>query len=294
MTAVPVGRFAPSPTGPLHYGSMLAALASYLNVRSRGGTWLVRMEDIDPPREMAGAADDILHTLERFHLYWDGDVMYQSRRSSVYTEILQSITQKGLAYPCSCTRRELRERGAGTVYDGQCRNGPRPNPDRTQHSIRIRAADAIIKFADLVQGSKSYAIMQHAGDFIIHRADGQFAYQLAVVIDDAAQKITEVVRGADLVDSTPQQIFLQQLLEYSTPVYGHIPVAVNAAGEKLSKQTGARPVSDQPVVPVLLKALEDLGQSPPEMLQAATIDEVLDWSRLNWRIDQVPDRLAPG
>ena len=292
MTAVPVGRFAPSPTGPLHYGSMLAALASYLNVRSRGGTWLVRMEDIDPPREMAGAADDILHTLERFHLYWDGDVMYQSARSSVYTDILQSITHKGLAYPCSCPRRELRERGAGTVYDGQCQSGP--DPDRTQHSIRVRAADAIIKFIDLVQGSKSYAIMQHAGDFIIHRADGQFAYQLAVVIDDAAQKITEVVRGADLVDSTPQQIFLQQLLEYSTPVYGHIPVAVNAAGEKLSKQTGARPVSDQPVIPVLLKALDDLGQSPPGILQTATIDEVLDWSRLNWRRDQVPDRLDPG
>jgi glutamyl-Q tRNA(Asp) synthetase len=250
------------------------------------------MEDIDPPREMAGAADDILHTLERFHLYWDGDVMYQSRRSSVYTEILQAIREKGLAYPCSCTRRELRERGAGTVYDGQCRN--RPAPNRTQHSIRVRATDAIIKFVDLVQGSKSYAITQHAGDFIIHRADGQFAYQLAVVIDDAAQKITEVVRGADLVDSTPQQVFLQQLLGYSTPVYGHIPVAVNAAGEKLSKQTGARPVSDQPVVPVLLKALEDLGQSPPEMLQAATIDEVLNWSRLNWQIDRVPDRLAPG
>lgn len=286
MTDSPVGRFAPSPTGPLHYGSLLAALASYLNIRSRGGNWLVRMEDIDPPREVEGAATDILRTLERFHLHWDGEVMYQSERTDDYRRILQSIIDQEAAYPCTCTRRELRERGAGTVYDGHCRTGS--IPDRDQHSIRLRSPNGEVTFTDSIQGNQSYDIAGEIGDFIIHRADGQFAYQLAVVVDDAEQGITEVVRGGDLLGSTPHQILLQRLLDYRTPAYGHIPVAVNEAGEKLSKQTGALPVSDQPVADTLIRALTDLGQSPPDDLGDASVDETLDWATSSWQLGNVP------
>jgi glutamyl-Q tRNA(Asp) synthetase len=278
------GRFAPSPTGPLHYGSLLAALASYLNVRSQAGRWLVRMEDIDPPREIAGAADDILRTLEYFHLYWDGEVMYQSTRDVAYRDALDTLSRKNLTYPCTCTRREIRERGE-PVYQGHCRAGP--DPDRTQHSIRIRTEDGNIGFTDLIQGARRYNLSKHAGDFIIRRADTYIAYQLAVVIDDAQQQITEVIRGADLLESTPHQLYLQHQLGLPRPRYGHIPLAVNADGIKLSKQTGAHPVSGQPRVPVLIRALDALGQQPTEELYSASVDEVLEWAIRNWSIERV-------
>ena len=287
MTSIITGRFAPSPTGPLHYGSLLAALASFLNIRSQGGRWLVRMEDIDPPREISGAADDILRTLEKFHLHWDGEVLYQSARIDAYEAALQSISDRKLAYRCTCTRKEIRERGE-TAYQGHCRNGP--NPDRSQHSIRIRSTPDDINFTDLIKGKLRYNVQTHAGDFNIRRADGLFAYQLAVVVDDAAQQITEVIRGADLLDSTVHQLYLQQVLGYASLLYGHIPVAVNEDGVKLSKQTGAQPVSGQPVVPVLIRALQDLGQLPLDELHAATLDEVIEWSVDNWSLGLVPQQ----
>lgn len=282
------GRFAPSPTGPLHFGSLLAALASYLNIRSQAGRWLVRMEDIDPPREMAGAADDILRTLEHFHLYWDGEVMYQSTRGTAYREALEVLARKNLTYPCTCTRREIRERGE-PVYQGHCRAGA--DPDRAQYSIRIRTEENNIGFTDLIQGARRYSLSEHAGDFIIRRADTFIAYQLAVVVDDARQQITEVIRGADLLESTPHQLYLQQQLGLSHPRYGHIPVAVNADGNKLSKQTGAQPVSGQPRVPVLIRALAALGQQPAEGLYSASVDEVLEWAIGNWSINKIKPRL---
>ena len=285
MNGQHIGRFAPSPTGPLHYGSLLAALASFLNIRSQNGRWLVRMEDIDPPREVAGAADDILRTLESFHLHWDDEVMYQSARMDAYEEALQSVISHQLAYPCTCTRKELRERGE-TTYQGHCRNGV--DPDRPQHSIRIRSTSDDIGFADLIQGDLHYKLRSRAGDFIIRRADGLFAYQLAVVVDDAAQKITEVIRGADLLESTAHQLYLQQVLGYASPLYGHIPIAVNEEGVKLSKQTGAQPISKQPAVPVLIRALQDLGQQVPDELQSANIEEVLQWAIENWSLNHVP------
>lgn len=285
MTSIITGRFAPSPTGPLHYGSLLAALASFLSVRSQDGCWLVRMEDIDPPREMAGAADDILRTLEKFHLHWDGQIMYQSARIEAYEAVLQAVIERGLAYTCTCTRKEIRERGE-TAYQGHCRDGS--DPDRSQHSIRIRSTADDIGFTDLIQGKLQYNLRAHAGDFNIRRADGLFAYQLAVVVDDAAQQVTEIIRGADLLESTTHQLYLQGVMGYSTPLYGHIPVAVIEDGVKLSKQTGAQPVSSLPVVPVLIRALQDLGQSPPDALRTANAEEVIEWAVGNWSLDQVP------
>ncbi|MEX2199486.1 MAG: tRNA glutamyl-Q(34) synthetase GluQRS [Burkholderiales bacterium] len=237
-----IGRFAPSPTGPLHFGSLVAALASYLAARSAGGKWLLRMEDVDQPREQPGAADDILRALDKLGLAWDGPVIYQSTRLERYRAVIDDLARRGFAYPCACTRRELEDSAlaidGSRIYPGTCRRGLAPG--KAARSVRARTHGAPIGFADAVQGWLEQRVETEVGDFVLLRADGITAYQLAVVVDDLDQGITDVVRGADLLDSTARQIHLQRLLGARTPRYAHVPVMVNVAGEKLSKQTGAR------------------------------------------------------
>lgn len=271
------GRFAPSPTGPLHQGSLVAAVASYLDARRQGGRWLVRMEDVDEPRSVPGAADRILRTLEAFGLVWDEPVVYQSRRKELYRAALERLRQVGHVYPCGCTRKEIADsvsgQGGEVPYPGTCRNGLAPG--RTARAWRVRVADETIAYVDRAQGPQSQNLERAVGDFVLLRADGYFAYQLAVVVDDADQGITDVVRGADLLDSTPRQIYLQQLLGYAMPRFLHVPLVRNEAGEKLSKQTRAAAV--EPSGGALREALRFLGEEPPPDLTPA---ELLPWAIL--------------
>jgi glutamyl-Q tRNA(Asp) synthetase len=265
------GRFAPSPTGALHFGSLVAALASWLDARAAGGRWLVRIEDLDAPRAQPGAADDILRTLERLGLAWDGPVLYQSRRLELYRDALRKLEAQ--TYWCACSRREIADSSLGLaadgaqIYPGTCRNGIASG--KPPRALRLTTTAQRIVFDDRVQGRQEQVLERDVGDFVLHRADGQFAYQLAVVVDDAAQGITDVVRGADLLDSTARQIYLQRLLGYATPRYLHVPAAVNAAGEKLSKQTGAPPIDPARGGEVLRRALAFLGQPATEDLAQA-------------------------
>jgi glutamyl-Q tRNA(Asp) synthetase len=258
------GRFAPSPTGPLHFGSLVAAVGSYLSARAQGGEWLVRMEDLDPPREVKGAADDILRTLEVYGFEWDGAVLYQSRRRDAYESAIDILRHQGALYACGCTRKEIADSSVhgieGLVYPGTCRAGLAAG--RRARALRVRTDQAKIEFVDRLQGRQHSSLERDIGDFVVRRADGLFAYQLAVVVDDAEQGITEVVRGADLLASTPRQIHLQQLLGVPTPGYLHLPAALNDQGEKLSKQTLAAPLPLRDPESVLWQVLEFLGQSP--------------------------------
>jgi glutamyl-Q tRNA(Asp) synthetase len=284
------GRFAPSPTGPLHFGSLVAALGSYLEAKTRGGQWLLRMENVDAPRCSAVAASEILHTLEACGLTWDGEVVWQSRRTEAYAAALERLKAAGRVFPCSCTRRELADSAiapdGATIYPGTCRQGLAAG--REARAWRLRVGNARIDFDDAIQGHIDSDLAREAGDFILSRADGLHAYQLAVVVDDAAAGITHVVRGADLLASTPRQIFLQQCLGVPTPAYAHLPVAVNAAGEKLSKQTRAEPLDNSRPGPAILAALEFLGQHPPPGLSAATVQDILAWAMDNWQLARVP------
>lgn len=284
------GRFAPSPTGPLHFGSLVAAVGSYVDARAHGGAWLVRIEDLDPPREVPGAADDILATLQAFGLRWDEDIVYQSRRTSAYEHALARLIAQGDAFPCACTRKEIADSALGAdgtpIYPGTCRHGVPAG--RVARAVRVRVRDEVIDVSDLVQDTLRQNLATDVGDFIVKRADGWFAYQLAVVIDDAWQGITHVVRGADLFDSTPRQIWLQRLLDLPTPFYLHLPVATDAKGEKLSKQTLAAPVERSHPAAALIRALQFLGQAPPEHLAAATPAAVLDWAVRHWRRERIP------
>lgn len=282
------GRFAPSPTGPLHFGSLLAAVGSFLDARANHGEWLVRMEDLDPLREMPGAADDILRTLERFGLLWDGEVIYQSQRESAYTRALTQLEQKKLIYPCACTRKET-----GPVYPGTCRNGLPEG--RQARSLRIRVNESNVRFDDLLQGNMEEWLPTQCGDFVVRRADGLYAYQLAVVVDDAARKITHVVRGADLLDSTARQIYLQQCLGLPSPEYLHLPLAINDRGEKLSKQTNAQAINHQAPVILLSLTLGFLGQLTPADNQFEDPSALLAWATKNWRRDRIPrNNAAPS
>jgi len=281
------GRFAPSPTGPLHFGSLVAAVGSYLSARSQGGRWLVRMEDLDPPREVKGAADDILRTLEAYGFEWDGEILYQSRRRDAYESALDALRQTDMLYACGCTRREITDSNVhgieGPVYPGTCRAGLAAG--RNARALRVRTDNAVIWFEDRVQGRQQSQLEKEIGDFVVRRADGFYGYQLAVVVDDAEQDISEVVRGADLLTSTPRQIHLQHLLELPTPGYLHLPAALNAHGEKLSKQTWAKPLAHANPVPTLWQALVFLGQDPPAELQQATpavfwADAVIRWAEV--------------
>ncbi|MDH3559945.1 MAG: tRNA glutamyl-Q(34) synthetase GluQRS [Gammaproteobacteria bacterium] len=288
------GRFAPSPTGPLHFGSLVAAVGSYLDARSRNGEWLVRIEDIDPPREVAGAADAILRVLDAFGLEWDGQVTYQSRRSEHYSAALDRLRQYGYLYGCACTRKEIAdstlERGTAGVYPGTCRNGILPG--RTPRSLRVRVEAGEIRLNDRLQGNSRQSLRDEVGDFIVRRADNLAAYQLAVVVDDAEQEMTHIVRGVDLLESTPRQIYLQQLLELPTPAYLHLPVAVNSAGDKLSKQTCARRIGRDHKTSVLLDVLRFLRQELPDSAADARVDELLNWAINHWDLSSIPARRA--
>ena len=288
------GRFAPSPTGPLHFGSLIAAVGSYCEARTQRGEWLVRMEDLDRSRAAPGAADAILRTLEQFGFEWQGAVMRQSERDPAYQRAIDTLESHGVLYPCACTRREIADstatfapdRTGERIYPGTCRDGLPSG--RAARATRVRVAGETISFHDRVQGSVSQDLERDVGDFVVRRADSPFAYQLAVVVDDAEQRITEVVRGADLLGSTPRQIYLQRLLGYATPSYAHLPAAVNARGEKLSKQTHAPALDTLHAVETLAAALAFLGQSPPEALRRATLREVWQWTDANWVLEKVP------
>jgi len=284
------GRFAPSPTGPLHFGSLVAAVGSFLEARTRGGDWLVRMDDLDPPRVAPGAADDILRTLEACGMGWDGRVVYQSARSGAYHSALHRLRERGLVYPCACSRREIADSALagveGPVYPGTCRGGLPPG--KRARALRVDTRGAAIAFDDALQGRVAHELEKAFGDFVLLRADDVYAYQLAVVVDDAEQGITDIVRGADLLGSTPRQVYLQQLLGLPQPRYAHLPVAVNAAGEKLSKQTHAAPIDPGNPLPALLATLSFLGQQPPRELSRSTAGEFWAWAMGNWRLDRVP------
>lgn len=293
-----IGRFAPSPTGLLHIGSLLTALASYADARAHGGRWLVRMEDLDPPREMAGAADHILRTLAAFGFGWDGEVMYQSRRHHAYREALETLKQRGAVYPCSCSRKDWHAAARigkdGFVYGGRCADKQPGNPsDRFSGSLngkmpawRLRVPDEIIAFDDRIVGRYQQNLVHDIGDFVLLRADGFWAYQLAVVADDAAQGVTHVVRGQDLLVSTPRQIWLQRCLAYPEPVYAHLPLLVNRFGQKWSKQTLA-PALDLSLRETLLRQVMDCLRLPP----APSVDkpqDLLDWAVRHWQMARVP------
>ncbi|PKO46217.1 MAG: tRNA glutamyl-Q(34) synthetase GluQRS [Betaproteobacteria bacterium HGW-Betaproteobacteria-22] len=286
-----IGRFAPSPTGPLHFGSLVAAVASFCEAKAHRGHWLVRMEDLDKPREIKGAADTILHQLEAFGFEWQGKVIYQSLRHDAYAEVLQQLKNKKLVYPCTCTRKEIADNSHqlgvdGVIYPQTCLKHPL-KPHVTA-AWRIKTNQAEISFNDAIQGNIRQMLSQQIGDFILKRADGLFAYQLAVVVDDAAQGITHIVRGADLLDSTPRQIYLQQMLSYNTQQYAHIPVANDVAGQKLSKQTLAEPIDTNDASVTLWKALHFLGQQPPDEIKNVILAEVWHWALTHWNLAYIP------
>lgn len=284
------GRFAPSPSGPLHFGSLVAAVGSYLHARAHGAQWLVRIEDLDPPREVAGAADDILRTLDAHALHWDGEVVYQSRRHERYAGVLDAMIRAGDVYPCGCTRREIADCALhgidGPRYPGTCREGLPAG--RNPRSWRVRALDVTLTFDDEHYGTLRQNVATEVGDFVLKRADGLYAYQLAVVVDDADQGITEVVRGADLLDSTARQIMLQRLLGLPTPAHMHLPIAVDAAGEKLSKQTRAARADPLRASRNLIAALRFLGQNAPPSSSDETPATILAWAAAHWNPSTIP------
>ncbi len=278
------GRFAPSPTGPLHFGSLFAAIASYVDARANHGLWLLRMEDLDPPREPEGAAERILQQLQDFSLNWDGDVLYQSSRLQAYEEALEKLRVAGLCFNCTCTRPQIK--AMGSVYNGQCREAQREST--AESAVRVLTESVETGFDDAVFGHYAQNIERDVGDFVLKRKDGLHAYQLAVVVDDAYQHITHVVRGADLLESTPRQIYLQKKLAYPTPNYAHIPILLNQEGQKLSKQHFATAIDSNNASELTFQALELLGQQPPSGLKTETVGVQLEWATEHWRIQAVP------
>ncbi|WP_319242702.1 tRNA glutamyl-Q(34) synthetase GluQRS [uncultured Propionivibrio sp.] len=294
------GRFAPSPTGPLHFGSLVAAVGSYLDARAHHGDWLVRIEDVDGPRTVAGAADHILRTLAGFGFEWDDEVVVQSQRLDRYHAALSRLQVDGWIYPCACSRSEIaaatttRSIDGGLRYPGTCRAGLAPG--KAARAWRLRVPDEEIRFVDRVQGETRQNPERDVGDVVLLRADGQYAYQLAVVVDDAAQGINTVVRGVDLLDSTARQLWLQRCLGLPTPVHAHLPVVVNAVGEKLSKQTLAEAVDPARGSAALAAACAFLGHPPPGELTGAPLPEFWRWAIAHWSMSRVPKARAiyPG
>ena len=286
-----VGRFAPSPSGPLHYGSLVAAAASYLQAKHHNGQWLLRIEDIDPPREVSGAADDIRATLERFKFEWDQTPLYQSTRLDEYRAIAKNLTQKDLAYACACSRKDLatniQKSALGHHYPGTCANKQLDTSDQNLN-LRLRIADKNISFQDIHFGKVNHNLFKEIGDIIIYRKFDMPSYSLAVTIDDAYQGITEVVRGHDLPAFTPVQIYLCQQLELPVPNFLHIPVIVNEQGQKLSKQTGAAAVDNNYCGSILINALKDLGQNIPDEIDKDSLDDIWGWAIKHWNVDNIP------
>jgi glutamyl-Q tRNA(Asp) synthetase len=284
------GRFAPSPTGPLHFGSLLAAAGSWLDARRAEGEWLLRIEDLDPPREPPGAADEIRRALEAFGLWWDGEIMFQSRRNQAYDAALAQLAADGWTYPCKCSRAQIeaanRRRGsAGSrVYPGTCRD--RACRSRTR-ILRVRTTHELLELSDRLQGRFAQVLAGEVGDFVLRRREGYIAYQLAVVVDDHAQGITDVVRGIDLLDSTPRQLWLQRLLGYATPRYMHLPVVVRPDGEKLSKQTGAAGVDLRAAPALVQQVLACLRLELPACLAGAPPAEQWAWAISRWQPQQL-------
>jgi glutamyl-Q tRNA(Asp) synthetase len=297
-----VGRFAPSPTGPLHFGSLVAAAASYADARAVGGRWLLRIEDLDPPREQPGAIASILQTLETYGFEWDGPVCYQSRRDAAYAQALQRLRDERKVFACACTRQELARGTIGVggerVYPGTCRDGVQPG--RSGRAWRLRVDGEPIEFVDRVQGPQRQILSRDVGDFVVRRADGHWAYQLAVVVDDAESGITDVVRGSDLLASTPRQIWLQRQLGYPTPRYAHVPVAASTKGEKLSKQTLAPALPEERIAATLLAAwrfLEQATDDESEALEFGSARAFWAYAIPRWnarRVPPVPSLPAPA
>ncbi|MGR8933557.1 MAG: tRNA glutamyl-Q(34) synthetase GluQRS [Gammaproteobacteria bacterium] len=280
-----IGRFAPSPTGPLHFGSLYTALASYLQARAQHGLWRIRIDDLDTPRNAPGAADNILKTLENFGLQWDKAVIFQSARIERYHAALEQLLADNRTYRCGCTRKTLdrhqpRFPDKAHLYPGFCR--VKTPPAHIRHALRIKTDARIVRFHDALQGLIEHVMSERHGDFIVLRRDSIIAYQLAAAVDDRLENITEVVRGYDLLDSTPKQIYLQQLLGYRSPHYMHVPVIVDAHGQKLSKQSYAAAVDRHDANKVLFEALVLLFQQPPTMLRGAPVSELLDWAIAHW------------
>ena len=287
------GRFAPSPSGPLHFGSLLAATASYLQARQQQGEWWLRIEDIDPPREIAGASQHILDTLQQYGFEWD-NLSYQSQRLDIYHQYLEKLLQMGHAYPCSCSRKQIQQHNKSlarpaNLYPGSCRDGLNGQPAR---SIRLKISNPEQSLYDAIQGNQTIDLSATVGDFIIKRADGFFSYQLAVAIDDSLQKMSQIVRGYDLFESAFCQQYLQQLLGLKSPHYAHIAVATTHAGLKLSKQSAAQDIAHQPAEKLLWQAFEILGQQPPPTLKTQSLKQLWQWGFSHWDLSKVPQRQA--
>lgn len=278
------GRFAPTPSGPLHFGSIVAALAGYLDARHNAGRWLLRIEDIDTPRVRPGADRQIIRSLEILGLEWDGDILYQSTRLDHYAQALAQLENAGMLYRCRCPRKATK----GKPYPGTCR--ARAESTAKPHSLRVRAHDSPVVFDDAIRGRLTGRLNELTGDFILRRSDGLIAYNLAVVVDDAAQGISHIVRGADLLNTTFNQVYLQSVLKLLTPAYAHHPLAVDGSGRKISKQDGATDVlADARPETVLLRALRFLGQNPGQDLEGAGKQDILAWAVTHWNIGAVPE-----
>lgn len=282
-----IGRFAPTPSGYLHFGSLVSALASYLDARSVGGRWLLRIEDLDPPREVPGAQSAILETLELYGFEWDGPVLRQSERHEAYAQVLQQWLSQGLAYACTCSRKQLEN--CHGIYPGHCRNAGHP---WHAAAIRLRVPELNYGFNDRVQGQFSQHLGREVGDFVIRRRDGLHAYQIAVVLDDAFQGINNIVRGADLLDSTPRQLYLQELLGIPAPSYLHVPLITQPDGHKLGKSYRAPPLQADQARPLLMRALRALGQEAPAALLQLSPSEILKWASQHWRVERIPQVLS--
>ena len=284
------GRFAPSPTGPLHFGSLVAAVGSFLEARTHAGVWALRIDDLDAARVAADSAGSILRTLARCGLQWDGPVVYQSTRSESYHAALHELRRTQRVYPCACSRREIADSGIagvdGFVYPRTCREGLPAG--RAARAWRVDTRGARIDFDDAIQGRLEHDLEHDFGDFVLYRSDSVYAYHLAATLDDAEQGVTHVVRGADLLASTPRQIFLQRLLALPTPRYAHLPVAIDRAGQKLSKQTHAAPIDTMHPAVAVASALRFLGHAPPRELEQADVQSLWQWALGEWSLERVP------
>jgi len=285
------GRFAPTPSGPLHFGSLTTAIGSYLQAKSQNGQWLVRIDDLDPPRVVKGAADEILKCLEKFGLNWDESVLYQSSRSDAYQAALDELNKLNLIYPCACSRNDIKNiltanRKTSLIYPGTCRNGLHGRQAKTW---RVNTYNSVVEFEDLFFGTTNQNIQKEIGDFVVKRVGAYYAYHLAVVIDDAYQGFTEIIRGYDLLNSTHRQIYLQKLLCINTPTYGHLPLVLNDQGKKMSKQNiSEKSILNCNPVPTLCAALRVLGQHPPQDICESDIEKFWVWAIDNWQSEHVP------